>query len=534
MSTITILNNTTTQLPLQEAPDPGSEDLTFQAYQNLVLQNIDAAVAAAASEASGGPLYVNKWLANGQYYIQTANYDIWFTPATYHSVSATGSNIRRLEVSDRWTGDFYQYDGSIRYSGMALTSTLLSGSNITAMVASAEVSAGDFDSVLLRFDGSVTYDGSTSSGTITRYSETLLDAESGALMSVVIEANQGYSGDWLSSGAIIKYAESYVLGDATTAYSLTAQNVNLQTSQATMGGFSDQSRAGADTVQMLGTIGSRFEGLGGNDDIRGGSGNDVLVGGAGNDLLNGGNGDDVAEYRNAVSQYTVQRSGTKFIVAHKAGTEGTDTLTSMEHLVFADKSVNLGVGQVAATVAAADLQSIVELYAAFFNRVPDSDGMAFWLGQAAKGVSVSSIADHFYGAAVHYSSITGYSATMTNADFVNVIYHNVLGRPSADPGGLAFWTNALATGTQTRGTLVEAILDSAHTFKGDATYGYVANLLDNKYLVGKLFAVDMGLSFNTPEASIQKGMEIAQAITPTDTQAAISLIGVSAADIHLV
>jgi hypothetical protein len=178
------------------------------------------------------------------------------------------------------------------------------------------------------------------------------------------------------------------------------------------------------------------------------------------------------------------------------------------------------------------LKSIVELYVAFFNRIPDSDGIAFWVGQASNGNSIPTIANAFYGAAVQYSSLTGYSASMSNGDFVNVIYHNVLGRTSADADGLAYWSGALADGSQTRGTLVQSILTSAHSFKGNATWGWVADLLDNKYAVGKLFSVDMGLSFNTPQESITQGMLIAHSVTPTDTATAISLIGVLPADIQ--
>jgi serralysin len=102
-----------------------------------------------------------------------------------------------------------------------------------------------------------------------------------------------------------------------------------------------------------------------------------------------------------------------------------------------------------------------------------------------------------------------------------------------DAEGLAYWSGALAQGTETRGSLLDAILHSAHTFEGNAQYGWVADLLSNKFEVGKLFAVDMGLTFNTSEESISRGMEIAAAVTPTDTDAAVQLIGVAAHDLAI-
>jgi serralysin len=110
----------------------------------------------------------------------------------------------------------------------------------------------------------------------------------------------------------------------------------------------------------------------------------------------------------------------------------------------------------------------------------------------------------------------------------------VLGRSDgADAEGLAYWTGELASGRASNGSLVSTILNSAHTFKGDATYGWVANLLDNKLAVAKTFAIDWGLNNNTPAESISQGMAIAAAVTPTGTAAAIALIGVTASELQL-
>lgn len=271
----------------------------------------------------------------------------------------------------------------------------------------------------------------------------------------------------------------------------------------------------------------------GNDQITGNDGDNLLSGRGGNDLLDGKAGDDSALYSGRIGQFKVVRNASGYLVTDKTGVEGSDQLSNIEHLRFTDKTVNLAVAAQAKTINAATLKSLVELYVAFFNRVPDGDGMSYWISQAAAGASIPSIANNFYSAAVQFSSVTGYSATMTNTAFVNLIYKNVLGRATADADGLAYWTNALARGTETRGTLVQSILASAHTFKGRADFGAVADLLDNKYTVGKLFAVDMGLGFLTSEESITKGMQIAAAVTSASTAAAISLIGVSAADVQL-
>ena len=272
--------------------------------------------------------------------------------------------------------------------------------------------------------------------------------------------------------------------------------------------------------------------------LKGMGGADLLKGGANNDQLDGGLGVDTALYTPVVSNYTVTKttvSGTTtYTVKDKTGADGTDTLTNVEALKFFDKSINLTIQAQAKAAPAADVTRLSELYVAFFNRIPDADGLSYWIGQKVAGQSISQIADTFYNAGVQFSSLTGFTATMSNADFVNVVYKNVLGRKDgADAGGLAYWTGKLADGSATRGDLVSTILDSAHTFKGDATYGYVADLLDNKIAVAKTFAIDLGLNYNTSNDSITNGMAIAAAVTPTSTAAAISLIGVNIADVQL-
>lgn len=160
--------------------------------------------------------------------------------------------------------------------------------------------------------------------------------------------------------------------------------------------------------------------------------------------------------------------------------------------------------------------------------------MNFWIDEMKTGKTINQVADSFYTAGLNYTSLTGFSFSMSNADFIDIIYKNVLGRKNgADAGGLTYWDGVLTSGQATRGALVNAILNSAHTFKGNAIWGWVADLLDNKITVAKKFSIDLGLNYNTPEESITHGMAIASAITSTDTTTAIALIGVTEENFHL-
>lgn len=280
--------------------------------------------------------------------------------------------------------------------------------------------------------------------------------------------------------------------------------------------------------------GGQLTGTSQEDIIIGSNANETLKGLGGNDQINAGGGVDTAIYSYGISRYAVTKTGPSYAIRDTVGTEGTDTITNVERINFSDKTINLTVQERADSISVENLNLLKELYIAFFNRIPDADGLEYWIGQIESGQSINQIAEAFYNAGVQYSDLTGFSSTMSDADFVNVIYKNVLGRTDgADTEGLAYWSGALANGSETRGSLVSSILGSAHTFKGDATWGWVADLLDNKIAVAELFAIDLGLNYNNPSDSIEQGMAIAAAVTPTSIDAAIDLIGVSFDQINL-
>ena len=305
------------------------------------------------------------------------------------------------------------------------------------------------------------------------------------------------------------------------------------------GGLGDDNLQGGDGADLMaGQDGNdRLFGQNGNDQLQGGAGLDIFKGGSGNDTLYGGSGIDQAYFTSNRSNFTQSTVGEVTTFIDNLGFEGTDQLTSIERAYFTDYYVNLTVKNESAVsnIASSDLQQLQELYVAFFNRVPDADGLEYWIGQFNGGQSIDQIAESFYNSGIAFSELTGISAGMTNTSFINVVYNNVLGRSSgADPEGLSFWTTALQSGAETKATLVASIITSAHQFKGDAQWGWVADLLDNKVEVANLFSVEYGLNNLTSAESISNGMAIAAAVTPTDTTAAIELIGIGSTPIEFI
>jgi uncharacterized delta-60 repeat protein len=262
--------------------------------------------------------------------------------------------------------------------------------------------------------------------------------------------------------------------------------------------------------------------------------NDQFISEIDDESFSGGIGDDTVIYHSTLANYAIKNQGSHFEVISKFGYDGTDALMNIETIKFADINLNLGIQSKAASSSPAEIHRLIELYIAFFNRVPDANGLSYWIGEMQAGQKIAQIAESFFDAGTKYPLLTGYSASMTDGDFINTIYKNTLGRAGgADADGLNYWKGELASGRATHGSLVVAILDSAHSSKGNVQWGFVADLLDNKIAVGKKIAVDWGISFNSDAESVAKGMAIAALETSTATEQALELIGIHNQDISL-
>jgi len=107
---------------------------------------------------------------------------------------------------------------------------------------------------------------------------------------------------------------------------------------------------GNDTL-IGGTGDDTLDGGTGADTMIGGDGSDTLTGGAGNDSLQGGDGIDSACFAAAAQDYRVTKTAATFRVTDKTGSEGVDTLASIERLKFTDISIGFDLDGNAGVVA---------------------------------------------------------------------------------------------------------------------------------------------------------------------------------------
>ena len=108
---------------------------------------------------------------------------------------------------------------------------------------------------------------------------------------------------------------------------------------------------------------------------------------------------------------------------------------------------------------------VYRLYQATLGRAPDAGGFIGWFNGLAEGrLQLEQTAAAFVNSR-EFQSVYG---SLTNAEFVELLYQNVLGR-SADAGGLANWTARLDGGA-TRASVVLGFSESAE-FQRNSTAG---------------------------------------------------------------
>lgn len=163
-------------------------------------------------------------------------------------------------------------------------------------------------------------------------------------------------------------------------------------------------------------------------------------------------------------------------------------------------SVNTMVIDVPMAIATPVQKEIIELYVAYFNRAPDADGLSYWTGKVNHdGWTVAQVARSFMDAPEVSAT---YPAFLTDAETVNKVYNNVLGR-APDAAGAAYWTSQLQSDVVSKADLIMAIVNAAKSSTGSATD---AATLANKTAVGEYFAVGKGLNDTSTAAAVMAGV----------------------------
>ena len=154
---------------------------------------------------------------------------------------------------------------------------------------------------------------------------------------------------------------------------------------------------------------------------------------------------------------------------------GIDELTGESILKFDDKNMNLK-DDIKATfdqVTGLNTASgkMFRLYNASFKRLPDPDGLRYWIGNFSSGkdderavASSFLISDEFK---------QRYGENVSESTYVNTLYKNVLSR-DADTGGLNYWLGQLYSGAETR---YEVLLGFSESTENKGLFSEITGLI---------------------------------------------------------
>jgi Ca2+-binding RTX toxin-like protein len=195
----------------------------------------------------------------------------------------------------------------------------------------------------------------------------------------------------------------------------------------------------------------------GNDVIYAEDGDDFIVAGLGDDIIDGGVGFDRAQQSGLSRNLDTNRNSDGSITIHNALTGETDIYTDVERIAATDATLALdvGVGEVAGMA--------YRLYQAAFDRTPDGEGLSYWIGRLDSGTTnLAAVADSFIHSP-EFIQTYGTPETVTNAQYVELLYNHTLGRIS-DSQGFDYWVNKLDHDTTNRADLLAFFSESDENF----------------------------------------------------------------------
>jgi len=170
--------------------------------------------------------------------------------------------------------------------------------------------------------------------------------------------------------------------------------------------------------------------------------------------------------------------------------------------------------------------NLAELYVSFFNRAPDSAGLAYWVDQLDKGaLSLEDISKNWMSEQAE--GLAKYPVELNHTDFITHIYQATLGR-APDAEGLAYWQDQLTNNSVGRDVFLAAVINGAKA--NSSAQGVLdAATLSNKATAGVAFA-DKGLNDLTLAGQVVASVN-SNPNTLAAAQAVIKLVPATAASV---
>jgi Ca2+-binding RTX toxin-like protein len=94
---------------------------------------------------------------------------------------------------------------------------------------------------------------------------------------------------------------------------------------------------------------------------------------------------------------------------------------------------------------------VLRYYTVALDRLPEAEGLIYWVGQLRSGTPVSTLSASFLGSPEYQATYGG----LSDADFVARLYRNTLDR-DADAGGQAYWVHQIEAGAISRSGVADS------------------------------------------------------------------------------
>jgi serralysin len=262
----------------------------------------------------------------------------------------------------------------------------------------------------------------------------------------------------------------------------------------------------------------------GNDQLIGNAANNQLSGGAGHDFLDGGLGTDAAKWASKAANYQLSKTVNGWQVKDKTGADGTDSLTRIELLQFADKSVSI---ESQPHGSYADLP--VGLYQFFITAFNAAPGVTYMdqLAEAYRyGLSVKQIVDIF----TTKSQFTDvYPSSLSHAQLAQALVNNIVKTSASEAtkqAAVKDITDAMTLAKWTVGQVIYQVFGNLANFAySDPMWGNTAKQFANQIAVAKTYTDTLSQS-TSDLATLKSVMAPVSHLSDVSTpELQISLIG---------
>ena len=262
-----------------------------------------------------------------------------------------------------------------------------------------------------------------------------------------------------------------------------------------------------------------------SEPITGSNYDDILRGLAGDDTLDGGTGFDTGLWDSVVANYELNSTNSGWKVVDKTGADGTDTLTNIEQLKFADSSVII---ESKAHASYSDIPTaLYQFFITAFNAAPGVTYMDQLAEAYRYGLSVKKIVDIFT-TKTQFTDV--YSLTLSHADMATQLVTNIVknsATSTAKTEAIIDIKGALDLGWTVGDVIYTVFGNLGNKSLTDTNWGNTAKQFNNVITVAKYYTETLNQS-TTDLETLRDVIQPVTQLTDVSTDAVLAqLIGVA-------